>query len=108
MLNKNMKKLIAFVNLMLFLAFPSFVYAAPAQIADIGGVLDNVFSIILPLGGFVAVAMVVYGGYMWMTSSGDSAKISEAQGTITWAIFGLIFLAIFKVVLGAVFDFLAA
>src|SRR5689334_9830585 len=108
MLNKNMKKIIALINLMLFLAFPSFVYAAPPKIAEIGGVLDNVFNIILPLGGFVAVAMVVYGGYMWMTSGGDSAKIGEAQGTITWAIFGLIFLAIFKVLLGIVFDFLAA
>jgi hypothetical protein len=102
-----MKKLIAFINFILFLAFPKLVHAAPPQIGEIGLVLDNVFAIILPVGGLIAVAMVVYGGYMWMISGGDSAKIGEAQGTITWAVFGLVFLAIFKFVLGLVFDFLA-
>ncbi len=44
--------------------------------------------------GFVAVvcaAMVVYGAYMWMFSGGDPQKVKMAQGTLTWAVIGLIF-----------------
>lgn len=105
----KIKKIVTFFNLMLFLAFPAVVYAAaPPKLAEIGSILDNVFTLILPIGGFISVGMGVYGGYVWMTSGGDSAKIQEAQGTITWAIFGLIFLGIFKFILTAVFDFIAS
>lgn len=82
-------------------------YAAePPRIDQIGGILDSVFSKIIPIGGLLTVVMIVYGGYMWMISEGDPGKIKQAQGVLTWAIFGLVFLFIFSTVLKSIFDFI--
>jgi hypothetical protein len=47
----------------------------------------------------VTAAMVVYGAYMWMLSAGDPQKVKQAQGTLTWAIIGLIFFIMVRVFL---------
>ena len=44
------------------------------------------------------------GGYMWISSSGDPAKIKQAQGTLTWAIIGLLFTILTPSVLKLVLD----
>ncbi len=89
---------------------PSIVFAqdAPPQLSQIGGILDNVFGLILPIGGLLAVAMIVMGGYMWIMAAGDPQKLKAAQGTLTWAIIGLVFLFIFRMILVMVFDFLGS
>jgi hypothetical protein len=52
------------------------------------------------------VVMGVLGAYMWMTSAGDPGKIKQAQGTLTWAIIGLVFFLIIKMLLTYFFVFL--
>ncbi len=103
-----MKKIYTSITaLVLFLYSAGTAYAAePPRIDQIGGILDSVFSKVVPIGGLLAVGMIVFGGYMWMISEGDPGKIKQAQGTLTWAIAGLIFLVIFGIVLKSVFDFL--
>lgn len=104
-----MKKLNIFV-LTLFVygtLFTKSAYAQnPPRIEDLGGIFDNIFAQVLPIGGLLAVGMIVYGGYMWLASGGDPGKIQQAQGTLTWSIGGLIFLVIFGLILESVFDFL--
>lgn len=41
-----------------------------------------------------AVLMIVWGGFEWMTSAGDPAKISSAKERIYSAILGLIIIAL--------------
>lgn len=80
----------------------------PPTLQDGIVVIEKVFNIFIPIGGLLATAMIVYGGYMWMISTGDPSKVKQAQGTLTWAVFGLIFLAVFNLILKIVFEFLGA
>ncbi|MBI2356722.1 hypothetical protein HYV12_01585 [Candidatus Dojkabacteria bacterium] len=80
--------------------------AAPPRLEEIGGIVDSVSELILPIGGLISLIMIVYGGYMWMLSSGDPGKLKQAQGTLTWAIVGLVFLFLFRAILKGVLDFI--
>ncbi|MBW3568754.1 pilin [Candidatus Parcubacteria bacterium] len=51
----------------------------------------NVFSIIV---GVVAVIMIIYGGFRYITSGGDSGNVGTAKNTILYAIIGLVLVAL--------------
>jgi predicted permease len=51
----------------------------------------NIFSIIV---GIVAVIMIIYGGFRYITSGGDSNNVSTAKNTLIYAIIGLIVVAL--------------
>lgn len=38
----------------------------------------------------LAVIAVVYSGIMYITASGDSAKVEKAKNNLTWAIIGIV------------------
>lgn len=94
-------------GLSLSFILPRAVFAAPPQFTDLGGILDTVLSYIFPIGAILAVIMIVYGGYMWMMSAGDPGKIKSAQGTLTWAIIGLVFLGIFGLIVDEIIKFIS-
>lgn len=52
--------------------------------------LNIISNIILPLIGAIAVGMVIYGGVLFITSSGDPEKVTKARKTLMWAIIGII------------------
>lgn len=64
------------------------------RINEFIGTIINVFTAIV---GVVAVIMIVVGGFQYITSGGDSGKISTAKNTILYAIVGLIFVALAQV-----------
>lgn len=101
---KNIFQKLFYLSL-IFVPAPAFAQEPP-QISGLIAIIANVFGVVMPVGQLLAVAMVVYGGYMWMISGGDPSRIKTAQGTLTWAVLGLIFLSIFKMILNAVFTFL--
>ena len=51
----------------------------------------NIFSIIV---GIIAVIMIIYGGFKYITSGGDSGNVSGAKNTLIYAIVGLIIVAL--------------
>lgn len=55
----------------------------------------NIFSVIV---GIVAVIMVIFSGFKYITSGGDSGKISSAKTTLIYAIVGLIIVALAQVI----------
>ncbi len=71
-----------------------------------GGPLEKIMGFVFPAGGLIAVAMIIVGGYMWITSGGDPGRIQQAQATLTWSIIGLVLLVsiymLLKFVLGFV------
>ena len=91
--------------------FGSYIYAqsSPPQLDGkmIQGLLDTVTSKLIPVAGLLAFIFVVYGGYMWIISAGDPEKVKRAQGTLTWAIIGLIFTILVGVILKAILDAVA-
>lgn len=52
-------------------------------------VFNVIFDLTLAIGYF-AVAMVIYGGYMYIMSNGDPAKAAKGQKTLTRAVAGVI------------------
>jgi hypothetical protein len=55
----------------------------------------NIFSIIV---GAVAVIMIIYGGFRYITSGGDSNSVGSAKNTLIYAIVGLIIVALAQII----------
>ena len=54
------------------------------------GTLQKIVTFIFALMGIVAVFVIIYAGFMMMTSSGDPGKVKKGKDTILWGIIGLI------------------
>lgn len=58
--------------------------------ADLGTVIETITNVLMFIIGAVAVIMIVIGGFMYVTSQGDSSKTTSAKNTILYAVIGLI------------------
>jgi hypothetical protein len=61
------------------------------SLKTVAGKIVNIFSILV---GIVAVIMVIYGGFRYITSGGDSGKVGNAKNTLIYAVVGLIIVAL--------------
>jgi len=61
-----------------------------AEHADLTSVVQSVINIILYVVGVVAVIMMIFGGFQYITSSGDAAKVTKAKNTILYGVVGLV------------------
>ena len=52
--------------------------------------VSNIISVVLYAIGIVAVVMMILGGFQYITSSGDAAKVTKAKNTILYGIVGLV------------------
>jgi len=77
----------------------------PPRIEEFFRGIDTVYDALVPFAILLAVLFVVIGGYMWMTSSGEPERVKRAQGTLTWAIIGLIFILIVSLLLNGIVDY---
>jgi hypothetical protein len=68
---------------------------ATTGIGEIIKTIINIFSIIV---GAAAVIMIIYGGFRYITSGGDSGKVGNAKNTIIYALIGLIIVALAQVI----------
>lgn len=57
---------------------------------DIQVVIGNIIKGLLGLTGTVTVIMMVYGGLLWMTASGNDKAVGQAKQIILWTAIGLI------------------
>lgn len=57
---------------------------------DIRVMIVRVIQVLLSFLGIIAIAIVMYAGWLWMTSEGDSGKIDQAKKTLINAIIGLV------------------
>ena len=95
-----------FVIPLFFFALP--VYADdPPKITDgtLQRLVDSMLSYIFPLAGLICLIFIIQGGYMWIVSAGNPEQVKKAQGTLTWAIIGLIFVMIIFGLLTVILDF---
>lgn len=56
---------------------------------DLGGIIENIVSVLLWIIGAVAVISIIIGGIMFATASGDSSRIQIAKNTVLYAAVGL-------------------
>ncbi len=55
----------------------------------IGDTIAGVINIVLGFLGVIAIGLIIYGGFLWMTSKGNSERIQRAKLLITSAVIGL-------------------
>jgi hypothetical protein len=60
------------------------------QLQNLLGTVINIFSIVV---GVIAVIMIIVGGLRYITSGGDSGKVTSAKTTIIYALIGLVVVA---------------
>ncbi len=56
----------------------------------VGGLFISIIQSTLVLIAIVAVGMILYGGFQWMTARGESERLTQAKQTLFWAVAGLI------------------
>ena len=57
---------------------------------DLMTTLSTIINVVLGVVGFVAVVMIIMGGISFITSQGDSAKVTKARNTILYGVIGLV------------------
>lgn len=67
-------------------------------------IITNVTDILITIGGLVAVGFVIFGGFKYVLSSGNSEQANAARSTIINAAIGVIIVIAGKVIVGAIFN----
>lgn len=59
--------------------------------------VTNIVNLITFIVGAVAVVMIIYGGFKYITSGGDPGKVTSAKNTILYGLIGLVIVAVAQV-----------
>ncbi len=62
----------------------------PENLVGPDGVFTQVTNTVLYVVGAISVIMLVWGGFRYIISGGDSKKVTDAKNTILYAILGLV------------------
>ena len=57
--------------------------------AVVFGTFQKVIKSVLGIVGSVALLMIVYGGFLWLTSAGNTSQVEKGKQTLGWAGVGL-------------------
>lgn len=67
----------------------------PDSLTNLIAKIVNILSVLI---GTIAVIMLIYGGFRYVTSAGNDAGVQAAKNTILYAIIGLIIVALAQVI----------
>jgi len=93
------KKIFLFsLSLFLFIGFPMFVFAGspppttiqnPITATDFTILLTSIIGWVQNIAVLIAVLMIIYSGFLFMTAGGEEEKITKAKKTLIWSLVGL-------------------
>lgn len=66
----------------------------PLETDDFTTLITNFLQWLLGIAGGVALLMLIYGGIIYITSTGDQQKMESGKRIVTWTIFGLIIILV--------------
>ncbi|MFZ4648592.1 MAG: pilin [Patescibacteria group bacterium] len=101
-MKKNFKPLISFLIGIIFLFVPMFAFAAvDAGVNSVGSNINlsatnpivmavKIINLILMFLSIIAVCLIIYGGFVWMTSNGKEDRIATAKNILKNALIGLV------------------
>jgi lysylphosphatidylglycerol synthetase-like protein (DUF2156 family) len=72
--------------------------------SDINKIISVVITMFSAVIGVVAVIMIIAAGFKYVTSAGDTTKITSAKNTLIYAIVGLIIVALSQIIVKFVLD----
>lgn len=70
-----------------------------SSLTNLAKTVTKWFSIIV---GAISILMIIYGGFRYITSGGDSSRVGSAKNTLIYAIVGLIIVALAQVIVNFV------
>lgn len=94
-----MKKVLKNISILGVTLLPNAALAAglatPKNVSGLSGAsLDvtimNIITAVLGLVGIIALGVILYGGFRWMTAAGNEDAVGEAKKIITAGVIGLI------------------
>lgn len=68
-------------------------------IKRVAGKIVTIISIVV---GVISVIFIIYGGFRYITSGGDSGKVGSAKNTLIYAVIGLVVVALAQVIVNVV------
>ncbi len=68
------------------------------------GIIKQVINVTSLLVGAICVIMIIFGGFRYMVSGGDSSGVSNAKNTILYAVVGLIIVLLAQALVRFVFS----
>ena len=74
-------------------------------IGSLEGLFSNVVGVAIGLAGIALFVMLLIGGFNILTAGADAGKTQAAQKTITYAILGLVFIAVSFLILRLIASF---
>lgn len=72
--------------------------------ADIKGCVENVVRYALGLAGVLALAAIVYGGFLYITAAGNQERIESGKNAVTYSIIGLVIIGFAYAIVNFVFQ----
>lgn len=57
---------------------------------DVRAAIVNIVKFLLTFLGLIAVIIILYGGFQWMTSAGNEERVTSARSTLTAGLIGLV------------------
>ena len=66
--------------------------------------IGSITTWILNITGAIAVLFIIWGGILYVTSNGNKDKAEQAKQTLTYAVIGLIFVVLARVIVSLVFN----
>ncbi len=120
-MSKNfLKTNIVLLTILIFSLIPIFIFSAATSSAtdlnipnplgetsDITTLVGNILNFLWKLAFVIAPILIVYAGYLYITSTGNEEKIKIAQKALTWAIIGFAIILIASSVPAIIQDFLS-
>lgn len=62
----------------------------PSGTTDLKATIGRIIQIFLGFLGIIAVVLIIYAGFLWMTAGGDSDKVDKAKDYIKNAVMGIV------------------
>ncbi|MDP3244630.1 MAG: hypothetical protein Q8M83_03140 [bacterium] len=62
----------------------------PLGTTYVPAIIGNIIMIFMGMAGSVALMMFIYGGALWLTSGGNSEKITKGRDIMIWTTAGLV------------------
>lgn len=69
-------------------------FAPAAKFGDLASLVNLISRVVAIGGGFMVIVAFVYTGYLYLTASGDTKNIEKTKTVLTYAIIGMIIIAV--------------
>lgn len=84
---------------------PEWAESLPDKWDTIDAFISALLNIFTAVTGLIAVAVLIYGGVMYMLSSGNEQKTEKAQNTIIYALVGIVIIGLSRLLVGFILRF---